>query len=118
MRLDADPGVSENAVRLQSGEPVEIDGYTRPDDGFREWRGYVQTVPPDSLQFTPKREYEKPATDPSFRLARADVVSIAAREYSGGKTTGLVVGMLLVVGAIAAVIIGHQISKDIGGLGN
>jgi hypothetical protein len=106
-----DPADSEVGARYQAGEPVDISGYTRPDDGFREWSGYVQTIPPDSLLFTPKREYKQDEAAATFRLAKSDVVSLAAREYSSGKTMGLVFALIAIGGIIALAIIGHQISQ-------
>jgi hypothetical protein len=111
MRIEADPRESEAAASFQAGDPIEITGYTRPDDGFRAWSGIVQKVPPDSLQFRPVREYKKPEPGPPFRLAMTDVISIDAKVPSAGKTTGLVLGVIAFGGIVAAVIIGYQISQ-------
>ena len=107
--VQADPADSQAHTRFRAGEPVEISGYTRPDDGFRDWRGYVQSVPPDSLQFFQESRSRNLA--PPFRLAVSDVISIDACEFSPGKTAGFVVGLLAVGGIIAIAIIGHQISQ-------
>jgi hypothetical protein len=103
IRLDEDPADNESAVRFQSGEAVEVNGYTRPDDGFRSWRGFVQTVPQDSLAFESRPPEGMPSI--SFRLARTDVISIDAREYSQGRTTALTLASMTIVALVVAGVI-------------
>lgn len=112
IRLDEDPADNETATRSRSGEAIEVNGYTRPDDGFRSWRGFVQTVPPDSLAF----ESRPPdgIASVTFRLARTDVISIDAREFSAAGTTVLVSACLLAAGLAVMAYIGHQLNQDFG----
>lgn len=112
IRLDEDPAHDETTVGFRSGEAVEINGYTRPDDGFRSWRGFVQTVPPDSLTFESRPPEGIPSV--SFRLARTDVISIDAREFSAAGTTALVAACLLAAGLAVSAIIGYQMSQSFG----
>ena len=79
-------------------ESIEISSYTRVDDGRRNWPGFVRTAPPDSLQFDSKPAADSPST--SFRLARTDVISIKATEFSAGKTQAFVAASLVVVGIV------------------
>ena len=96
VRLDEDPSEDKTAARLAAGEAVEIGGYTRVDDGFRSWRGFVRTTPPDSLAFESRPPEGAPSV--SFRLARTDVISIDTREFSQGRTTALVLVSMTIVG--------------------
>lgn len=114
--LGDDPASSGTHSKFASGEAIEVYGYTRTDEGFREWRGYVQAVPPDSLQFTQKREYRKPEGARPFRLALTDLVSLDAREFSPVKTSLVVFTGALIVGvAIAGAIIAASGGFDFGG---
>jgi hypothetical protein len=108
--IDDDPHESETAARFESGEAVEINGYTRPADGFRPWRGFVSVIPPDSLSFESQPPEGIPVT--SFRLARTDVVSFDAREFSAANTTAFAVGAVLAAGLIAAGIFGLMMAND------
>ena len=100
VRIDSDPASSSSAAKLHSGERVEIFGYTRPDDGYRDWKGFVTSVPPDSLAFESKPARSSPSV--SFRIAQTDAVSIDARTFSPVRTTALSIVTVLVVGVVAA----------------
>ena len=113
-----DPAGSETGTSFKAGEPIEITGYTRPDDGFRAWRGYVQAAPPDSLLFTQPVESRRRGTATSFRLAMADVVSIDSSEFSPGKTAVLTIGVVAAIAIAVTAIVAHQVSTGVSGLGN
>lgn len=96
--VENDPAESEAATKFRTGEAIKISGYTRFDDGRRKWTGFVQTAPPDSLQFTPGPE-ERTSPWP-FQLAKTDVLSVHFAEPSSAKTQFLALGMIALAGLI------------------
>ena len=95
-----EPADSSSTSRFLAGEPVEISGYTRADDGFRKWSGVVRLAEPDSFEFTGKALDGEPA--PHFALHTSEVTSIRAIESDQVATTILVVASVVAVGVAVA----------------
>jgi hypothetical protein len=74
--LSSDPSESDTLQRLDSGERIEIAGYTRVSDGHRDWNGHAQLAPPDSIQFTPRSSSTLSRPRMSFKLHRAEIASL------------------------------------------
>ena len=95
-----EPADSSSTSRFLTGEPVEISGYTRADDGFREWSGVVRFAEPDNLEFVGAVSDEGPAAH--FVLQASKVTSIRAIESDQVGTTILVVASVVAVGVAVA----------------
>jgi hypothetical protein len=113
IQVEDDPSDSGTATRFRAGEVVEVRGYTRPDDGFRRWKGFVQTMSADSLAFESKAARKAPSI--SFDLARDDVTSIDAREFSPWRTAGLSLGLVVLAGLVVGGLYLAMNPIDLGG---
>jgi len=49
LEFDSDPASAGATEQLQDGQPVQISGYTRLSDGYRDFDGHVWFAAPDSL---------------------------------------------------------------------
>jgi hypothetical protein len=83
---------------------VRIEGYTTNSDGFREWQGFVQAAAPDSLEFFEQTRSANapPIAGSSFRLQRADVVSLRVPPPDDNAVAIVVVGLCLIVAFVVA----------------
>lgn len=100
---------------LGSGEPVEIQGWVDRAGEEHEWKGTVQAVAADSLEFkrslAPRRSANAPAprepyTGPPsemLRLSQADVASIVSLEAEGRR--GFLLGLAIVAGITVLTIV-------------
>ena len=116
-QVPMDPGIPEAKTEVGRESGQRIEGYTTSDGVQHEFDGWVRLAGPDSLRFRPEVHkpriwYAPDAADTAadtlraaFTLARTDVASVAARQGSPGKTTLLVVGIVVVTfGALAALV--------------
>ncbi|RKZ16695.1 hypothetical protein DRQ53_05620 [bacterium] len=92
---ESDPAESTAAATLQAGESVNISGYTRPSDGYRDWSGQVRLAAVDSLEFVRQATDADPAS--RFVLSAAEVSSLSVVEPNNTGTTLLVTASILVV---------------------
>ncbi len=116
-RIPMDPGIPETETKIAWGSGQRITGYTMADGTHYRFDGRVYLAGSDSLHFQAgKGKLDYPSwVDPSnvagaaalkrFTLARTDVASVDARQGSPGKTTVLVLAIMVgSVGIFAALI--------------
>lgn len=101
MFLESDPDSA--SVIPDSDEPVRIIGYNLRADGFHEWDGYVHAAPPDFLVFSSEKVLPDVPADGSstFRLLRADVLSLRVKQLDHYRIKLGVVASLCVVALVA-----------------
>jgi hypothetical protein len=101
VEIDSDPASAGAVSGLQAGEPMQISGYTRASDGYRDFDGQVQLAGPDSLTFVPEQSPTKAARTP-FTISCDDVTSVTLTVPDKGRTRAAVTLTVLVVGAAVA----------------
>jgi hypothetical protein len=97
--IGSDPSAAEAVAEFQAGESLEISGFARASDGYRDWDGQVRMVAPDSLEFIPEPHSTKPASDARFRLPCEEVTSLSVVVPDWAATRVATVVTVLVVGA-------------------
>ena len=113
--VGSDPAPSTAVLELQAGELVEISGYARVSDGYRDWNGHVRMAAPDSLEFVPRSSSTKSASEAAvrFRLPFGEVASLSVATPDWAATRVVTVVTVLVVGAaITATVIASSDSAD------
>ena len=109
--LPVDTDFTKKPSVNRAHDPVQIAGYTTADSGKQDWKGWVRATSIDSLEFfrgapSGRQTGNRPE---SFRLARAEVVSLEMIEQ-GDNTTALVIGLVAASVAMTAIVI--AVSED------
>lgn len=100
-----DPGGAEDPLRTE--ERLAVTGYLDAEGGRQDWNGFVQAAGVDSLEFTRVRRARGNAPPRaevlSLRLARNEVSGLLVDEPQKGRTSLLVVGVVLGVLALGLI---------------